>query len=196
MRQRSDIRRFVVANTCWEFTVAALKTFVVLFFTVGLDRSLHFTTLVLATVAVAAILAAPTSGWAGDRFGHRRVMEVALWVFAIGLLLPFATLSNWAFPGIAITAFAAVVVMTLPYSTLMDLMPEDEHGAAAGLFGFSRGLGTLLGPLVTGVVVETLQAVGLFQRTEGYIALFAVASAGLFLSLPFLRGMDRARPPR
>jgi len=49
LRERGDIRRFLVANTLWEFTVAALKTFVVLFFTVGLGRSLGFTTVVLAT---------------------------------------------------------------------------------------------------------------------------------------------------
>lgn len=189
VRQHADLRRFLVANTLWEFTVAALKTFVVLFFTVGLGRSLGFTTVVLATVAGAAILAAPASGWVGDRFGRLGVMEAALWVFAFGLLLPFLTLSNWAFAGIFLVAFAAVAVMTLPYSVLMDLMPGEDHGVAAGLFGFSRGAGTLLGPLVTGIAVELLDGVPFFARTEGYIALFGITSLALLLSIPFLRSV-------
>lgn len=192
LRERGDIRRFLVANTLWEFTVAALKTFVVLFFTVGLGRSLGFTTVVLATVAGTAILAAPASGWVGDRFGRRKVIEGALLMFAAGLLLPFLTVSTWAFAGVFPVAFAAVAVMTLPYSVLMDLMADEDHGAVAGLFGLSRGIGTLLGPLITGIAIELLQGVPFFARTEGYIALFAITSAALLLSVPFVRSLRGA----
>lgn len=88
----------------------------VLFFTVGLGRSLGFTSIVLATVAGAALVAAPLSGWASDRFGDRRVIEIAAWVFGIGLLTPLVTVSPWAFPLVFLTAFAAVVLITPPYS--------------------------------------------------------------------------------
>lgn len=143
--------------------------------------------MVLATVAAAALLAAPTSGWAADRFGDRRVIEGALWVFAAGLLLPFVTVSSWGFPVIAVVAFAAVVVMTLPYSALMGLMPEGEEGSVTGLFGLSHGMGTLLGPVVTGLTIELLKGVPFFADTQGYIALFGVTSAALFVSLVALR---------
>ncbi len=191
LRRRADIRALIVANSLWEFTVAALRAFVVLFFLIGLGRSLTFTSIALGLVAVAALFAAPTSGWAADRFGHARVMEVALWVFGIGLLAPFVTVSGWAFPLIALVAFAAVVIMTLPYSELMRLMPEEEHGTAAGLFDFSHGVGTLLGPLVAGAAIEFLQPV--LPATKGYSAVFAVASAAVLLSIPFLRRSEAAR---
>jgi MFS family permease len=187
VRDRADIRGLVVANSLWEFAISGLKTFVVLFFTVGLGRSLGFTTAVLATVAVAAVFAAPISGWAADRFGDRRVIETSLWVFALGLLLPFVTLSSWVFPLIAVVAFAAVAMMTLPYSALMGLMRGGDHGVATGLYGLSHGLGTLMGPLVTGVAIQLLGGVPGFTETRGYIALFAVTSVALLISIPVLR---------
>jgi MFS family permease len=193
LRERADLRLLFAANAMWEFTVAALKTFVVLFFTVGLGRSLGFTSLVLAGVGVAAVFAAPVSGWGADRFGHLRMIKLALVAFGLGLTIPLFTLSAWAFPLIPVVAFAAVVLITVPYSLLMGLMPREEHGAAAGMFELSRAVGTLLGPVVTGVVIELLQPV--LPATEGYVALFGVTSAAILLSYPLVRrlgaGSDR-----
>ncbi len=189
LRDRAEMRWMFAANSLWEFTVAALKTFVVLFLTVGLGRSLGFASIVLATVAGAALVAAPLSGWASDRFGDRRVIEIAAWVFGIGLLTPLVTVSPWAFPLIFLTAFAAVVLITLPYSLLMGLMHDDEHGTATGVFAASRGVGVLLGPLAAGGAIEASGA--LFESTEGYTALFVVSSAGILASIPALRRLSR-----
>ncbi|MGI8439244.1 MAG: MFS transporter [Thermoleophilaceae bacterium] len=189
LRDRADLRLLFAANSLWEFTVAALKTFVVLFITVGLGRSLNFTSLVLAAVGVAAVFAAPFSGWSADRFGHARVLKLAILPFGLGLTIPLFTVSAWALPLVPIVAFAAVVLITVPYSLLMGLMPPDEHGAASGLFGLSRGVGTLLGPLVTGGAIQLLQPV--LPATKGYSALFAVTSAAILLSYPLVRGVER-----
>lgn len=194
LAQRADIRSFIVANSLWELTVYALRAFGVLFFTVGLGRSLEFASIMFASIGVAAVLAAPISGWAADRFGYRRVIEAALWVFGIGLLGPLLTLSPWVFPLIPLVAFAAVVIMTLPYSVLMRLMPDEHHGAAAGLFDFSHGVGTLLGPLLAGAAIELLEPV--FPSTKGYLALFLVASAAIVASIPFLRRAERQAAAR
>lgn len=185
LRDRSAIRWFLVANSLWELAIAALKTFVVLFFTIGLGRSLEFTSLVLACVALGGLLAAPISGWAADRFGVRRVLRASLWVFALGLFAPFLTVSSVALVAVPVVAFAAVTVATLPYSVLMSLTPADRYGAGAGLFGFSHGLGTLLGPLIAGGAIELSQPV--LESTHGYGAVFGVAGLAILASLPALR---------
>ncbi len=185
LRRHPEIRALLIANSLWEFAIAALKTFVVLFFTIGLGRSFAGTSAVLALVAAAALVAAPVSGLAADRFGHQRVVNVALWIFGLGLLLPLVSLSGWVVALVPLVAFAAVVVMTLPYSLLMRLMPPGRHGAAAGLYGFSHGLGTLLGPLIAGVAIELSAPV--LTSTRGYAAVFAVSAAAIFASLLFLR---------
>jgi MFS family permease len=73
----------------------------------------------------------------------------------------------------------------------MGLLPEDHHGAGAALFGLSQGAGVMVGPLLAGIAVELLKPVDhlTFGETQGYAAVFLVASALLLVSTPFLRRM-------
>jgi hypothetical protein len=60
------------------------------------------------------------------------------------------------------------------------------------MFGFSRGVGVLVGPLLTGLAIELLKPAGflVFEETQGYAAMFGVASALLLVSVPVLRRMN------
>lgn len=186
--------RFTAAATAlWELTLAALKTFVVLFFTVGLGRSTGFASIVLA-VAVAVIAAAVVGGKLADRFGHIRLIRTALWVYALGLLVPFFWHDPWVLAVVPPAAFAAGIVMTLPFSLMMGMMPGERHGAAAGLYGFSRGVGVLLGPVIAGVAIQLLRPV--LESTEGYAAVFAVGSAAILASIPVMRVVGRESAER
>lgn len=189
VRDNPSIRFWVIANSLWEASLGALRAFVVLYLTRGLGFSLSGVSGALALVGVAALVAAPLSGKLGDRFGHRPVMLAALCVFAVGMLPTLFTTNEYWLVAILPVAFAAVTLMTLPYSVLMGLLPSEEyHGAGAALFGFSRGLGILIGPLLAGIAVESLKGVELFTfaETTGYVAMFPVASALLLASTPFL----------
>ena len=88
-----------------------------------------------------------------------------------------------------IVAFAAGVVMTLSFSMMMAVMPPESHGAASGLYGFVRGVGVLLGPIVAGGAIQLLEPV--FSSTKGYAALFLVAAAGILASIPVIRVVVR-----
>lgn len=192
VRDHPDLRILMVANALWELTLAALKTFVVLFIVVGLGRSVGTASLVLAVVAVAAIAAALVGGSLADRLGPMRVMHVALWFYGLGALVPFFTRSLVVLgPVIAVVAFAAGVVMTLPYALMIELMPPQGHGVSSGLYGFSRGAGTLLGPIIAGSAIDLLRPV--LPATHGYSAMFLVASASILLSIPLLSLLQRRR---
>jgi len=188
VRDQPALRWFMVANALWELSIAALKTFAVLYITVGLGRSAGFASAVLAFVAVAVLAAAVTGGKLADRFGHLRVVRTTLWVYGLGSLLFLFTSSLWVVPAVFGVAFAAGILLTLPYSLMMGLMPSESHGAAAGLYGFSRGAGVVLGPVLAGVAIELTQPV--FQATQGYASVFGVVSAVILLSIPFVRRID------
>jgi len=191
VRDHPRIRRLMIANALWEAALGALKTFVVLFVTVGLGRSASLASAALAVVAVAVVAAALVSGSLADRFGHAKLLTYAAAVYTAGLLVPVFVHSLWVLAAMFPLAFAAGVVMTLPYGLLMGLMPEDDHGAAAGTFEASRGLGVVAGPILAGVAVELLRDP--LASTKGYAAAFLVAALAVGLSIPLAARLDRGR---
>lgn len=179
------IRRLAVANGLWNFALMALRAFVVLFFVAGLQRDTAFVaTVVFPLVAVGILAAAPASGWLAERFGHVRLLVVALVAWGGTMAVPPFYTGPWIVAAIPVVAAGAAVVLTLPLSVLMRVTPDERHGAAAGLFGVSRGVGSTLGPVVAGVAIVLLDGVAPFSDTQGYGAFWLVCSAALLLSVP------------
>ena len=189
--ERPQLGWLLAANSLWELTVAALKTFVVLYITVGLGKSTSMSSAVLALVAVCVVAAAITSGMLGDRLRPPKLMRWASWAYAIGLLFPLIFHSAWLVLAVIPAAFAAGVIMSLPYAELMNMLDEEHHGLAAGMFGMSRGVGNLLGPVLAGVAVTALK--NPLSSTHGYAAVFGVASLAAFLSILCVRRLEGAR---
>lgn len=197
LRENGDIRALMAANACWEASLGALKTFAVLFITVGLGYSSSLASAALAVVAVGVLVAALVSGGLADRFGHRRMIFSSLWVYGFGLVAVTFVHTPVVIVALLPLAFAAGVVMTLPYGLLMGMLPEEDHGAGAGVFEASRGVGVVAGPVLAGVAVQLLEP--LFESTDGYAATFAVAAVAIFVSIPLTRrirtGEARAAAP-
>jgi MFS family permease len=75
-----DVRRFLLANSAWEGTFAAARTFVVLYIIDGLHQSKVMSSAVLGAVATGYVIAAIFAGRLGDRFGLARVIFFASFV--------------------------------------------------------------------------------------------------------------------
>jgi predicted MFS family arabinose efflux permease len=65
------LRRVLVASSLWELALAALRSFVILFITVGLGRTTTAASGVLAIAGVGVVLGALLAGKLADRVGHR-----------------------------------------------------------------------------------------------------------------------------
>lgn len=185
-------RRLLAANALWELSLGALKTFAVLYITVGLGRSRQTAALVVGGVALVVLVAAPVAGRLADRHGGEVVLRRALPLYGLGLIaLPLVADRLWAvLPLIPVIAFGGGVIMTLPYAVLMSRMPRGRHGAVTGLYSLSRGVGTALGPLLAGAAISLLREP--LAATEGYAAMWPVCGAAVLLSIPLVRGV-RAR---
>ena len=190
LRERSDVRAFVAANALWELSFMGLKTFIVLFVVKGLGESVGTASAVIGIVAGAYVVASFGAGRLADSVGLHRLMRVSLWVYGIGLLIGagFSSLGP-LLVGLPLVALAGAVVMTLPYGMLVQLTPPGAEGALSGLFGFSRALGAILGPIVVGVSIDVLQP--LFPATNGYGAMWIAIGVPILLSLPFLAALRR-----
>jgi MFS family permease len=89
-----------------------------------------------------------------------------------------------ALVAVPFAAFAGGIVATLSFAAVMRVMPEERHAATAGVFGLSRGAGALLGPVLAGIAIQL--SGGLFASTDGYAAMWGVASIAVLSTLPLL----------
>lgn len=191
LRRHPELRLYVVANCLWELSLGALKTFVILYVTVGLGFGLSEASLIVAAVAVVILVGAATSGRVGDRIGIARTMQYGLWIYGLALAVPIFTTNHYLLVATApLIAFGGGMTMTLSYAVLIPLMPRDLHGLLTGFYSMSRGLGVMLGPLLVGIAIATMK--GLFPATHGYAAIWVVTSVSLLLSIPVLKAMRSA----
>ena len=195
VRERPDVRAFVAANALWELSFMGLKTFIVLFVVKGLGESVGTASAVMGVVAGAYVLAAFGAGRLADAVGVHRLMRVSIWVYGVGLLVGAGLSSFGSFLiGLPLIALAGAVVMTLPYGILVGMTPAGAEGALSGLFGFSRALGAVLGPIVVGVAIDVLAP--MFPATNGYGAMWIAIGAPILLSLPFLNALKAEDEPQ
>lgn len=193
IRERADVRAFVAANALWELSFMGLKTFIVLFVVKGLGESVGTASAVIGVVAGAYVVASFGAGRLADRVGVHRLMRASLWVYGVGLLAGAGLTSfRSLLVGLPVVALAGAVVMTLPYGILVQMTPPGAEGALSGLFGFSRALGAILGPIVVGLAIDAFAP--LFPATNGYGAMWVAIAVPILLSLPFLAALRREEP--
>jgi MFS family permease len=186
VRDHPDIRCFMITNVLWQLTEGGLKSFIVLYLTRGLHKSFTFSAGAMTVVAVAGLIGSPLAGSLADAYGAERVMRILLAIFGIGLWVPVFWRSTPVLLAVLpIVGVGGAMALSLPYTILMNRMPEGSHGASAGLFDVSNGAGTLLGPLVTGSAIDLLYP--LFRSTEGYAAMWVVLGTSTLLSIVLMR---------
>lgn len=194
-REHPALRAYFFANALWEMALSALKAFVILYLTIGLNYPLATSSLIIGGVAFVILIGAGVSGKLGDRYGRIRVVRIALVLYAVGFLVPLLTTSRPVLAAaMPLIALGGGTVMTMAYAILMPLMPEDEHGALTGFYSMSRGVGIISGPILAGVAISLLP--GVFPGTKGFQAMWIICAAATFCSLAFLRRLRESDSDR
>jgi MFS family permease len=190
-RHLPNVRMFLFAMALWEGTFAALRTFVVLYITKGLDQSLAVSSAVLATVAAGYTLAAFMAGPLGDRVGIARVVFWAAIVYAGGLLVGgFAqTWKDWYYAIVFPVAIAGGLVMTLSWALLFRLMPAEQRGAISGIATTTKGWALIFGPLAAGILIDALEPY--LSATDGYQVLWPFCAILVLASIPIVANVLR-----
>ncbi len=106
---------------------------------------------------VASVVMTPVWGKLSDQFGRRRILVSGIVVFLVGSLL--CGLSQSTAQLIAarvVQGLGGAALFTTAFAVIADLFSPRERGRYTGLFGAVFGLSSVIGPLVGGLVTDTL----------------------------------------
>jgi DHA2 family multidrug resistance protein len=97
----------------------------------------------------------PTTGWLGDRFGHKRVFMLGLLLFTSGSFLCSIAWSFDAFITFRILQGAgAGAILPLGMAILMREFPPEKRGIALGFWTVSASASVSLGPTLGGYLID------------------------------------------
>ncbi|MGH3606448.1 MAG: MDR family MFS transporter [Pseudonocardiaceae bacterium] len=139
------------------------------------------------TLALGVVV--PVTAWLGDRFGLKRVYNLALLAFAAGSALCGLA---WDLNSlVAFRIFQAIPGGILPVITLSILyriVPRDRLGAAMGLYGLGIVCAPAIGPTLGGYLVEYVNWRLIFYINVPIGILGAVAAAVVLPRFPRIAG--------
>jgi len=141
-------------------SVAQISTFVAMFF-------------------VGAVLLQYPIGWTSDRMDRRLLIVIVSGVGVAGSIIGFALGASFTF--LLISAFMVGGMATPLYSLLLahtnDFLDHEDMAAAAGGLIFINGTGAILGPMVTGYMMEVVGPAGFYIVTGSlFVSLAAYAA--------------------
>ncbi|WP_376797548.1 DHA2 family efflux MFS transporter permease subunit [Thermogemmatispora sp.] len=98
-----------------------------------------------------------TIGRLADLFGRKRIFMAGMAIFMLGsLLCGLAPSIGWLIGFRAFQAVGAAILNPVSLAILMAIFPREQRGAAVGLWGAAAGLSSALGPVLGGLIVQTL----------------------------------------
>ncbi|GAB3740081.1 MDR family MFS transporter [Nocardiopsis nanhaiensis] len=155
-----------------------------------LSRSLDAPVSTAQWVASAYLLSTasviPVTGWAVDRFGQRATWMTAMALFGAGSLL---CMTAWSIESLiafrVLTGLGSGMVLPLVMTILVQAAGPQRLGRAIGLLSVPIQLAPALGPVLGGIVLDTL----------GWRWIFAVSLPCILLAMALaVRGVPKGNP--
>lgn len=192
LKEDVNLRWFLAAHFCWEYTLAAIRAFVILYMLNGLGLTPSQIVPVMAVVIATYLVASVISGHAVDRSGaapYRYTIAVivtyAVCMLAVGLTSNQYVLTLAAPLGV----FGGVATLLLAYPILLRVTPPDRRGEYTGYFQFNRGLALLVGTSLTGALIDVFGRY--FPATDGLQVLWLSTALLAFISIPLFTQLSR-----
>ncbi|HVV13161.1 MFS transporter [Amycolatopsis sp.] len=123
----------------------------------GLDTSLNSVVWVLSVYLLTYAVPMLFTSRLGDRFGPKRVFLAGLFVFtAASLWCGLSGTAEMLIAARAVQGLGAALMTPQTLAFITHLFPPAKRGPAMGLWGGVAGLATIAGPLLGGVLVDSL----------------------------------------
>ncbi len=185
--QLSDRRRLIVlAICCSSLLIVAMDNTIVNVALPSIQRDLHSSlsglqwTVDAYVVVIASLLL--LAGSTADRFGRRRTFQAGLLLFVAGsLLCSLAPTLGWLIAARMIQAVGGSMLNPVAMSIITNVFTDPrERAGAIGVWGAVVGVSLALGPVVGGLLTQTVGWRAIFWINVP-IGLAAIILAAIFV---------------
>lgn len=141
------------------------------------DAAQRWTSILLTVYGAALLISSPIFGYLADHSGSRQLpLLIGLFILAgATVMLCIGTSIALWIAGRALQGASCAMVWTVGLALLADTVEEDELGKYLGIVSLAMTGGTMIGPLLGGVVYDH----------GGYYAVFAMAFSLIGLDIVF-----------
>ncbi len=132
-----------------------------------------------------------TTGSLGDRIGRARIMQAGVVLFALGsLAAAFATTSGQLIAWRAVMGIGGAMILPASLAIITNVFPNEERPKAIGVWAGINGIGVALGPIIGGLILNSLDWSWIF------LVNLPVAALALLLGLRLLPDSRDPNPKR
>ena len=175
--------------TLMSLLLAALDQTIVSTAGPAIQRDLHIEASLFAWITtsylVASVMMVPIYGKLSDLYGRRPILLTGIGIFLAGsVLCGLANSALFLIAARALQGLGAAALFTMAFASVADLYAPMERARVQGLLGAVFGLSSVVGPLVGGLLTDTLGWRYVFFVN---IPLGAIAVALIVLRMPALR---------
>ncbi|MEJ6472869.1 MFS transporter [Pseudoalteromonas piscicida] len=112
-------------------------------------------------VVVAYLLAVTScilgAGAIGDRIGRKRSLRIGVVIFGVASVAAGLSVNLWMLIAARLLqGVGAALLLSQVFALASSVMPKGKEGLAMGLLGSTAAIGTALGPLLSGAILEWL----------------------------------------
>ena len=130
----------------------------------------------------------PFTGWAGDKYGYKKLYIFALSMFTFGSLLCMLSWSvNTLIVARVIQALGGGLLMPSMMTMVKKIVPEGSFGTAMGIVGVALLIAPALGPTIGGYLVEYVGWKWIFTIN------IPIGIIGIILSIFFLPEFEKLK---
>lgn len=192
-RQHPGALRFIIASFVYQDAIGTIVGFMSLYAVkaVGFDKGSEVTLFLVLTIP--SIFGSFVYGHFVDRFGAKRTLmtTLLLWIVLLAVMIAVPGKNAFWLVGLAIGLnFGGVPTAERP--VLLGLVPDVEAGRYFSLMLLSSRAAAILGPLVWGITVDSLES-SLGTAVAYRVAVMTVAAMFVAAAL-ILRGVPDRKP--